>query len=135
MCAFRYDIYDLSHSQFAALRVNGSGNDFALFDFLEFAETIEPFFPFAGAYFLGECSQDFFGISNNTEVHLDEFVDFGRINVDVDLLCLSCVAGHGPCYSVVKTHSHRDEKITFVCLNVAGQMTVHSKHSLEKREV
>ena len=62
-------------------------------------------------------------------------VYFGRVNLEVDYLCLTGVGLEIAGDTVVKAHAHRDEQVTLIGEHIGAKVAVHTKHALVERMV
>ena len=84
---------------------------------------------------LGQFNQGFLAIAQYSHIHLHILVDFRRVDIHVDDfrllgICIQ-IAGH----TVVETHTHGNEHIALIGLDIRPEITMHTEHTFIQRMI
>ena len=79
--------------------------------------------------FFIQLSEDDCHIPDNAVIYDNIFIDLYRININLQNLCLFCKFLWISKYTVRKTNTNCDQKITFTDTEIGRLCSVHSKHS------
>src|SRR5207245_4566021 len=77
--------------------------------------------------------EDFAGVADESGIHLHVLVDFGAVNLNVDLACALGVGAKVAGDAVVEAHAHGNEQVGFLNGIVHPSFTVHAHHSQVER--
>ena len=110
--------YHLTHIQRSFLRIDFLLNHMVEFLLFIFTEAFYPFCMLVLAYQLCQFDQCLFAITQNSHIHLYILVDFGRVNIHVNNLCLLGISIQITSNTVIKTHTDSNQYITFIGLDI-----------------
>ena len=93
---------------------------------------LETFYPFGMSMRLNQfCKkrQSTLAISQYRNMHRYVLSYFRRVYVEMYNFGLFGICFKLSCHTVIETHSHSNQYITFVCLHIRAQIPVHAKHT------
>ena len=94
-----------------------------------FIKTSNPISVLCLTHKFGEFCQSLLAIAKDRHIHLHVLIDFRRINIHVDNLCLTSIRFKITSNTVIETHTYSNEYITFICLDIWTEITMHTKHT------
>src|SRR5579859_2073437 len=96
---------------------------------LEFADVAKPVAALAMFKAREKLLQDLAGVADQRGVHLHVFVDFGTINLDVNLAGVLGVGAEIAGDAIVKTHADSNEQVGFLDGMIDPCFSVHAHHA------
>ena len=96
---------------------------------LQFAEFPHPRFMLSGRNCLSQHGQTFSAITLNGHIGLHIFIDFGRIQFQMDDFGLLGIALQITCHPIVKPHSYSDQDIALIGQEIGCIVAMHTQFS------
>ena len=107
-------------------------NDLLTFDYRTFGEAVHPGIPPPFAYHGCQCRKHLGGIRIDADLDRDNLPYLRCIYVNVNDFGLLRIFAQGTGHPVVEAHSHSNEDIAFIGLDIRGDIAVHAYHALVK---
>lgn len=104
-------------------------NNERILAFVVRTEGFSPRRPFSRVQHFRHCGHRFLTITEHGYIYGHVFVHLGRVDVKVNLPCLTGIRGEIASHTVIKTHTDSDEQVAALCHRIGTQTAMHSEHS------
>ena len=120
---------NFSHGQALLHRVDIFFYDLFIFILVGVFKLVKPLFMLVLFNKGKDGLKSFLDICDHGDISLDILVYLGMIDLEMYHFCHCTVGFYITCYTVIKSHSQGDQKVTFVGFYIWTVIPVHAKHT------
>ena len=104
-----------------------------LFHLLVGQEAVQPLFMSGRFQQFGYCGKSLLTVAQYGHIRLYVLVYLRRVDVEMDYFCLRRIRSQLARNTVVKAHTHCNQHIAFIGIDIRSQIAVHTQHAFVQR--
>ena len=128
-------LYHLTHGQLGFIRGEFSSNHPVVLYAIAGVEFFQPFCMFIFVYFFGKQRQGLFHSSQQGHIGMDDFVDFCRVNFQMDDPGVGGILLRICCDPVIEAQPDAKDKVCFIGFDIGTVIAMHAQHSHIQRVI